>query len=199
MPITSRRYLGGSGRRVRRRNGSNLRSSQTRGGSSGPVPATPPSSAHGPASPSQGSPSQPVTGPRDSGSSPPVSGSPWCPASPPRRCRAPCAGSRSTTTPAGSGGPSGRRQMTIRAQPRPPWSTPWRRRSVPRRAVRSSHGEDCDAANRECRTGNRCARIPTAHTVAIPLVIGRAPRILATVRTLIGITGSPQANAAPVV
>ena len=49
--------------------------------------------------------------------------------------RAACAGSRSMTTPAGSGGPSGRRPMTIRAQPRPPWSTPWKRRPVPRRAT----------------------------------------------------------------
>jgi hypothetical protein len=116
-------------------NRSSPASSQTRDGSSGPIPATPPSLAHSPASPSQGSPSQPATGPRDSGSSPPVSGSPWCPASPPRRCRATCAGSRSMTTPAGSGGPSGRRPMTIRAQPRPPWSTPWRKRPVPRRAT----------------------------------------------------------------
>jgi hypothetical protein len=116
-------------------NRSNPTSSQTRGGSSGPVPAAPPSSAHGPASPSQGSPSQPAAGPPGSGPSPPDSGSPWCPASPPRRCRAACAGSRSTTTPAGSGGQSGRRPITIPAQPRPPWSTPWRKRPVPRRAT----------------------------------------------------------------
>lgn len=139
----SRRYAALAAPESRSRNhtpspsgsGSNPTSSQTRDGSSGPVPATPPSSARGPASSSQGSPSPPATGPRDSGSSPPASGSPWCPASPPRRYRAACAGSRSTTTPAGSGGPSGRRPMTIRAQPRPPWSTPWSRRSVPRRAA----------------------------------------------------------------